>query len=1677
MEVRYLITTGWLFILSFLAHGQMVHGPDTLTGNEWLLHGPTYYKFGITDDGVYRITYATLSNAGFRMDEAIGSDFRMYSLGKQVPLFVSTQGLFQPDDYIEFVGHRNRGEMDRFLYRLPDRDQLNPDHSMYTDRRPYYLTTSGTDEPLRVTPLINDQNNPPPAENAYLHKETVQYAATHIDPYFTIQGGAVSYSSYMHAEGFAKGHEVHSTTQIAAPNRATTGPDARIRIRFATTNNGNHFYSVLWNNEQIDTLLLTDQSFVDTFFSIPLDRLFDVNELKLNSKFANSRHALVQLELTYSRLKTLAGTPGLRMIIDKNDNKRHWTFSGFQHDGINPVIYTHDGHQRMVAGIVSANEFSFVWPPADNEKELLIVNPDQSVNHIPELTPITFPDWSADDTEYIIITHPGLMAPGTENEYVQYRMSPEGGEYKAKAYSILDIYDQFGYGIEKHPQAIRNFVEFFHRNWPSAQMVFIVGRGIEYWRSRYENGSWESFYFVPTFGRPGSDQLLMATNWNLIPRYAVGRLAITTPEGISTYLSKVKEHDASRFAEQSLTSKSWIKNVMHLGGGKTATEQNDFEIRLKILGDKLAASDYGADIHFFQKSSTDIIGESQSARILELLNEGCGIINYLGHSGSSTFEFQIQDPAEWENRGRYPIVSAMGCSAGQIHNLVYSLSDSYVQLENEGAIAFISGSGSQFAAALTTWANPWYDYFGTEAYGATLGESVLHGLKELDRFINPENDGSNQYRFLVEQQTMQGDPALRFHPLPGPDYTPDRSTVRFSPEVITTDLDSIDIRFSIANLGRNLRENVLYVVQIRSASGELISSVNEQILADHFNSSVEIRMPLNTGKQTGLFRLHIMLDPLNQIDEKPLPAAESNNILVDGFGVEGIEFYVVSNLIRAVFPPDFAIVNDVKPEVVASGSNGFTHDQVVVFEMDTTSLFNSPLKIRERLTGQASSVKWSPDFNWEQDQVYYWRVSADSTSADEGFFWDARSFVYKPESHPGWNQSHFLQFTDATRDLLLVDSLHRTFPFSFKVRNFNILNRYHNVAQGLIPKVTLEGIILAEFFTGFRDRQVNAFVAVIDSVTGEFMVNPNPGLYGSSNHLAFDAKCFAYRTDIPESRQAMIDFIENIIPTGQYVFFYTYQRPAYPDYFPELWAADEDEFGKSIFSMIESQYPGSQIRTLEATGSKPYIVFFQKDRGGIVELIAKDTTEVISYTWDIRSSLTKGTMTTPLVGPASQWYSMHWGSEGPAVDTAGVNQMNAYALSADLMDTMHISANLQALDTLIEDIPADQYPYIQLSFSTQDTVLFDPVDLEYWRVLYEGVPEYVINTTDVFSFHDDTLQQGEIMRIRVGVENLTSYPVDSLPVALRIIDANNEVIELRQFLVPMSGYEMKPVLFERLTDDLDGDYRIVMEINPGRQIPEFDYSNNTGFLQMHIVGDRINPILDVTFDGYHIKNGDLVSSQPLIVASLEDGNLYRRLQDTSAFELYLEYPDEFEPRRLYFSMDWVEFDAAPDAGQNRARAIMTPTLADGLYTLTVFARDASGNKSGDIEYAVSFRVINAESASYIYNYPNPFTNSTRFYYTLTGKGSPDFYKIEILSLDGILVREIGQEELGPLAAGTHPTEFEWHGDSHTGSPLPAGMYLYRMIWRDESGNDYPVYGVPSFGQSVGEGWGKLVLIR
>ena len=151
---------------------------------------------------------------------------------------------------------------------------------------------------------------------------------------------------------------------------------------------------------------------------------------------------------------------------------------------------------------------------------------------------------------------------------------------------------------------------------------------------------------------------------------------------------------------------------------------------------------------------------------------------------------------------------------------------------------------------------------------------------------------------------------------------------------------------------------------------------------------------------------------------------------------------------------------------------------------------------------------------------------------------------------------------------------------------------------------------------------------------------------------------------------------------------------------------------------------------------------------------------------------------------------------------------------------------------------------------------------------------------------------------------------------------------------------------------------------------------------------------------------------------------------------------------------------------------------DGDYELKVTGKDRSGNTAGSLEYKIEFQVINKPMISNMLNYPNPFTTSTAFVFTVTGSEIPQNIKIQILTITGKIVREITKDELGPLHIGRNITEFKWDGSDQYGQKLANGIYLYRVV-TNLNGRSLDKYKADEdeTDKYFNKGYGKMYLMR
>jgi hypothetical protein len=536
--------------------------------------------------------------------------------------------------------------------------------------------------------------------------------------------------------------------------------------------------------------------------------------------------------------------------------------------------------------------------------------------------------------------------------------------------------------------------------------------------------------------------------------------------------------------------------------------------------------------------------------------------------------------------------------------------------------------------------------------------------------------------------------------------------------------------------------------------------------------------------------------------------------------------------------------------------------------------------------------------------------------------------------------------------------------------------------------------------------------------------------------------------------------------------------------FIDKWKSDTSLYGsgnsiyhklKSIgFTQIDSFY-----RMI------PFFFAAEKLENGQWKVLGQEVgqfvTDVLNNEVEFESNLFDGSISHQIVGPANSWGSIHW--KGASLETNSKDNIayKVYGISSSSGETLLYQSKSAVQDTSLSFIDAQQYPFLRIQHESSDTVNYSPWQPRYLQVKYSPVPEGSL-TSGVITMVKDTLEIGEPMRFSISFKNISELPFDSVMVYMTLTDPkNNTRIVLNELRKPIIKGDTILIDFTVDTKTLAGDNTIFINFNPNYHQPEQNLFNNYLTKVVHVRADTYAPNLDVTFDGVHILNKDIVSPKPTILIKLKDDSKYLALNDTGLFKVQLRYPDG-SIRTIRFDNDTLQFNPSTNplgGNNNEASILFKPFLTeDGEYELIVTAKDRSGNLSGAIVYSVLFQVYTKSMITNLLNYPNPFTTSTAFVFTLTGSELPTHFRIQILTVTGKIIREITKEELGPIRIGNNITEYKWDGRDQYGQPVGNGVYLYRVM-ANINGKQIDKlragsYNTDSYFKS---GYGKMYLMR
>ncbi len=1651
---------------SNVLYGQMQEGQDVLYGNEWIDYDRPYFKVKTGQDGIYRIPRAALLNAGIPVDVLTGDQYQLFHLGKEVPIYTSTNAIFGSEDFIEFYGEQNRSQIDRYLFEGGESDILNPLYSLVNDTSAYFLTWN---EPgvsnLRYASIENDLTDLPGKEVWYWHEETLSFTER-LAKKANSQG--VRNSHFQKGEGYSNNFKKRHNIAFKTDHAYLSATDsARLQFQMAV-NERPHELSIRINNQDRITENFYGYALKKYDLGVMLGSESETINLTTEGAASNNdRQAIGYASLKYPRTFHMNGE-AFAFTISRSSSGRYLEIEQFEAGNEPPVLYRLDGRQRLTANV--ANGITRIKLPPSVIDYRLFLSSVNAIQTIESVSPVNFTNYDEQEAEYIILSNTALFDDGNGRnlvqEYADYRSSAEGGAFTTVIVDVEQLYDQFAYGIDRHYIAIRNFGHYIRQDWANPRYFFILGKAIETDQMRTANKVAEyedQLFYVPTFGNPGADNLLLSDNTTSTPVIPLGRLAASTPAEIEIYLDKVKAFDANRNLPQTIEDKYWMKRILHLGGGDP-TIQGTIRRNLEDLEEVIENSAFGGDVTAFYKESTDAIEVTLADDLFDIINNGLSVITFYGHSGTNSFDFSLDKPENYENKDKYPIFISLGCYSGQIHAPSRGVSESFVFARDRGTMAFFASTGLGYVSSLRIASNFFYEAMGDSNYGEGLGDIMQTTLNAMD-FKN--SLGVDE---LAAQYTLHGDPAIVLNAHDGPDFTIDQSSVAFSPKIVDLSLDSFDIQFDVLNLGKQSTEPLNIRITQELPNKETIMLIDTMLEATLSDNQFSFRIPTLGKSSVGLNYFSIEADVNNNIPEVPLPQAEMNNSLLATEG-KGIPLFIIDNSIQPIYPVNYSIVNEETITLSASTTNALAPDQDYVFEIDTTSLFNSPFKQRTIQTQIGGLLQWTPDIIPIDNTVYYWRVSLDSTDTAIGYNWEERSFVYLPGESKGWNHSHYFQFLEGRKDELTITAERE---FQFEADGFFITMYLRNLSNEGVPSYVFNFGGPASSVAPWNYMDEGFGIVVGDALDGVGWVNPSGGDYGSVNPNR-NTRVFAFPTKTKESRKALIDFLTQVIPDNSFVYAFTILNSIDSKLYQEEWAQDSIDWGTNIYSVFEEE--GAQlIRGLADGGPFHYGFFYKKGDRVLTEGISTSLEEELKVESFIPVPGIFGRYETPPAGPAKSWDSFSFEINGLSENDQFLAKI--YSLQNGEKTLLIDSIRTKRYD--LGEVDASENTQLVGVVEFYDEVDRTAPDIEFIRFSYQEKPELAVNPAAHFTISGDTIAQGSSFELSYNVTSLNKVPFDSILISYTTINADNVQMETRILESPLEGLGQTTFEFEFEEQNfLPGINQINVNVNPEEAQPEITLANNFVNIPFTVAKDITNPILDVTFDGIRIQDGDIVSPKTEIHISLTDENPNLPIQDTSSFRIFLTHPDgQITPVR--FNQQNVNFIPASGDDKNQAAVLFYPELEmDGTYELTVQGWDASRNISGDYAYQQSFKVFNENMISNVLNYPNPFSTSTRFVYTLTGE-QPAFFKIQIMTVSGRIVKEIGMDELGPLKIGTHITDYQWDGRDEYGDRLANGVYLYRVVAQDATGKAFE-----NFDEKLGTGTnqffkqnlGKMVILR
>lgn len=1642
----------------------------------WINYSQTYYKIPIATDGIYRLGRAQLQEAGVPVNTIDPRTFQIYHKGNEIAILVAgeSDGSFDADEYIEFIGKKNDGSIDTPLYQSADL-QAHQYYNLFSDTTAYFLTWRlDGEQGKRMQQIAFQENtNNIPALSSFTQERLVLYTSEASAGRTYPRANSTRLSAFDLGEGFTGVAYANNSRNFVVDqiiNRVSG--EATIELLVQGRNNNPHDVEVLIGPSENNLRAIGVLSFTAFEFERLTATLansdFNANgsiivRVTARGTDGPDRISVSYIKVSYPRAMNMSGVNRLFMELEANSDVTAFELNNVSAGARLFDISDINNPLRLTTQIQSGSMRRLL--AGSSQKRRLFVEGSGFIS--PQIKQVRFRNLEGISANYLIVSHAKLRQassnmPDPIKAYAAYRASGEGGSYDTLTFTTEELFNQFNYG-HISPLAIRNFV---HNMYQPTQdnYLFLIGNGLNWVYNFHRNenafnNDLLSFKdFVPPSGFPGSDALYSTglDAQSVIPAVATGRLTARTSQEVENYLEKVKAMEARPLNNLNR------KNHVILSGGLSFFEIVNFRSYSEGFKASLESPYLGGFGEVIAKRTNNTV---ETINIADRVNQGVQQITFFGHSGTQQTDIDIgfvSDPvAGYNNRDHYPFILINGCNAGEVfNNQAISFGEDWMVTANKGAIGVIAHSAEGFSLELRKFSNLFFEV----AYGdsswiyQTMGQVHREVMR---RYVANEGTSLEALDIAqIQQMILQGDPAYRLFPTRKPDYQIANNqieAVSLDGETITARSDSFALQMVIQNFGRTVEDTMQIQVNRILPSGQRISYPIEAFSPVLYRDTLLFVVNQNDPAYFGRNIFEVIIDPNQEVEEMD----RQNNTAVYDL------FLPLSGTINLI-PYNNSIVNNTSIVLKAQNSDLFGEQRGFLLEMDTSTNFDSPWKQSTVIQAEVL-IEWPVNLLPTDSTTYYWRTKFESPSENEITDWTTAAFTYIADGPEGWIQRQMGQFRRETLNGLEVGEDQ---TFKFKERTFSLQVSTGRGEGGPNVSIVADG---AEYNITAPCVPNSINLLAFDRSSGDSYRVLSSGGFDVLDPLSCGRRPQTINqirnNQLSDPEQYFHRYLDGVAQ-GDYVLLVTNDSVR----LTTLVAQSRNELlnlGASAV-VLDNLADGDVYILLGRKGMQAGEGIEITDNQQKSQLKVANQQAVLET--EISVSFTSGSLLTQRIGPAMSWNSFDFSlsqfdqaDDLAEVEILGVDQQG--------VQSVLFSGLTEGID--LTNISAEQFPYMRLRLDLTDENTQTPAQLTRWQVIYEEGPEGILLPDRAFYTSSKETPEGLDFEFPFRFRNISDKDYQN-PLVVEgsffNIDKRSTNSTTLELDAPLPGEEVSGNL-KWITKDNSGRNNLRMNALPKITNEEREPGNNQFVVSdfIKVLPDSLAPVLHVTFDGVHIMDGDIVSPSPYISILLKDENPYLQKQDTTGISLFLRKPCDnctFEPISLNSAQ--VQITQASDEQDFRID-YQPEQLDNGIHSLRVNVEDASNNKASEEPYTVNFEVINESTITHFYPYPNPFSTSTRFVFTLTGAEIPDEIKIQIMTVSGRVVREILQDEIGALRIGNNITDFAWDGTDEYGDQLANGVYLYRVMVRING--QYVDQRTTAADKAFTKGFGKLYILR